>query len=165
MLPTTGVSTNSHAQTFHTTTTCNLITVWSNGSTSPSTTVFPIDRPTSTDNYPCTDPSPRRCPRARAHEIYPVRSSPNQASQSLARHTASPPRGRCLELHVWQYIQPPLHGLDSGQIGQSGTVSRGDTGPQPPPCVATRLQRRPLLSCPCSLSDTRPRIFGTLKGS
>ena len=51
------------------------------------------DRPTSTDNYPCTDPSPRRRPRATAHEIYPVRSSPIQASQSPARHTASPSRG------------------------------------------------------------------------
>ena len=53
----------------------------------------PYDRPTSTDNYPCTDPSPRRRPRATAHEIYPARSSPIQASQSPARHTASPSRG------------------------------------------------------------------------
>ena len=53
----------------------------------------PYDRPTSTDNYPCTDPSPRRRPRARAHEIYRVRCSPIQASQSPARHTASPSRG------------------------------------------------------------------------
>ena len=52
----------------------------------------PCDRPTSTDNYPCTDPSPRKRPRATAHEIYPVRSSPIQASQSPARHTASPSR-------------------------------------------------------------------------
>ena len=51
------------------------------------------DRPTSTDNYPCTDPSPRRRPRATAHESYPVRSSPIQTSQSPARHTVSPPRG------------------------------------------------------------------------
>ena len=50
-------------------------------------------RPTSTDNYHCTDPSPRKRPRATAHEIYPVRSSPIQASQSPARHTTSPSRG------------------------------------------------------------------------
>ena len=30
----------------------------------------PYDRLTSTDNYPCTDPSPRRRPRATAHEIH-----------------------------------------------------------------------------------------------
>ena len=53
----------------------------------------PYNQPTSTDNYPYTDPSLRRRPRATAHEIYPVRSSPIQASQSPARHTASPPRG------------------------------------------------------------------------
>ena len=54
----------------------------------------PYDRPTSTDNYRYTDPSPpRRRPRATPHEIYPVRSSPVQASQSPARHTASPSRG------------------------------------------------------------------------
>ena len=53
----------------------------------------PYDRPTSIKNYPCTDPSPRRLPRATAHEIYPVRSSPIQASQLPARHIASPPRG------------------------------------------------------------------------
>ena len=29
----------------------------------------PYYRPTSTDNYPCTDPSPRRRPRATAHQI------------------------------------------------------------------------------------------------
>ena len=51
------------------------------------------DRPTLTDNYPCNDPSPRRRPRATAHENYPVRSSTIQASQSPARHTSSPPRG------------------------------------------------------------------------
>ena len=51
------------------------------------------DRPTSMDNYPRTDPSPRRRPRATAHEIYPVRSSPMQASKSPARHIASPSRG------------------------------------------------------------------------
>ena len=52
----------------------------------------PYDRPTSTDNNPCMDPSPRRRPRATAHESYSVRSSPIQASQSPARHTVSPPR-------------------------------------------------------------------------
>ena len=51
------------------------------------------DRPTSTDNYPCTDPSPRRRPRATADEFYPVRSSPIQASQSPACHSASPSQG------------------------------------------------------------------------
>ena len=51
------------------------------------------DRPTSTDNYPCTGPSPRRRPRDTAHEIYPVRSSPIQTSQSPARHSSSPSRG------------------------------------------------------------------------
>ena len=50
------------------------------------------DRPTSTDNYPCTDPSPRRRPGATAHEIYSVRSSTIQASQSPARHNMSPSR-------------------------------------------------------------------------
>ena len=53
----------------------------------------PNNRPTSNDNYPCTDPSTRRRPRATAHEIYPTRSSPIQASQSPAHHTASPPLG------------------------------------------------------------------------
>ena len=51
------------------------------------------DQLTSTDNYPYADPSTRRRPRATAHEIYPVRSSPIQASQSPAHHTASPSRG------------------------------------------------------------------------
>ena len=51
-----------------------------------------FDRPKSTDNYPCTDPSARRRPRATVHEIYPVRSSPIQASQSPAHHTASSSR-------------------------------------------------------------------------
>ena len=51
------------------------------------------DRPMSTDNYTCTDPSTRRRPRATAHEIYPLRSSPAQASQLPVRHTANPPRG------------------------------------------------------------------------
>ena len=34
-----------------------------------------------------------RRPRATANEIYPIRSLPIQASQSPARHTASPSRG------------------------------------------------------------------------
>ena len=51
------------------------------------------DRLTWTDNYPCTHPSPRRRPRATTHEIFPVRSSPKQTSQSPARHQASPSRG------------------------------------------------------------------------
>ena len=50
------------------------------------------DRPTSTDNYPCTDTSPRRNPRIATHKIYPMRSSPVHGSQSPARHTASPPQ-------------------------------------------------------------------------
>ena len=53
----------------------------------------PYDRPTSTDNYPCTDPSPRSRPRTTAHEIFPVHSSPIQASQSPVHHTVSPPQG------------------------------------------------------------------------
>ena len=53
----------------------------------------PYDRPTSTDNYPCTGPSPLSRPKATPQEVYPVRSSPVQASQSPARHTASPSRG------------------------------------------------------------------------
>ena len=51
------------------------------------------DRPISTDRYPCTNPSHRRRPWAANHEIYPVRSSTIQASQSPARHTASTSRG------------------------------------------------------------------------
>ena len=51
------------------------------------------DQSTSTDNYPFTEPSPRRRPQATAHEIYPVRSSPIQAPQSPARHIASLSRG------------------------------------------------------------------------
>ena len=52
------------------------------------------DRPISTDRYPCTNPSHRRRPRAANHEIYPVRSLTIQASQSPARHAASPSRGQ-----------------------------------------------------------------------
>ena len=54
----------------------------------PSPQPPPYDRPTSTDNYPFTDPSLRRLPLARVQEIYPVRSPPIQASQSPARHEA-----------------------------------------------------------------------------
>ena len=50
----------------------------------------PYYQPTSTDYYPCTDPSTKKLPRPTTHEIYPVRSSPIQAPQSPARHTASP---------------------------------------------------------------------------
>ena len=53
----------------------------------------PYDRPTSTDNYPFTDISPKRRRRATAQEIYPVRSWKIQASISHARHPASPSRG------------------------------------------------------------------------
>ena len=64
--------------------------------TSETTAIFPsatpYDRPTSHDNYLCTVSSPRRRPRATAHEIYPDRSSAIRASQLPARHTASPPR-------------------------------------------------------------------------
>ena len=59
----------------------------------PFSQPLPYDRPTSTNNYSCTDPSPKRRPRATAHEAYPVRSSPIQASHLLGRHTASPSRG------------------------------------------------------------------------
>ena len=72
----------------------------------------PYDRPTSTDNYPCTDPSPRRRPRATAHEIYRVRCSPIQASQSPARHSASPSRGpqpSCSR--GWPNPFAPTHGI------------------------------------------------------
>ena len=65
----------------------------------------PYNQQTSTDNYPCTDPSPKRHPRATAHEIYPLHSLPIQASHSPTRHSASPSqcpqpsssrgRGRC----------------------------------------------------------------------
>ena len=50
------------------------------------------DRPTSTDNYPYTGPSPRRRPRATTNGIFPIRSSPIQASPSPERHQASPSR-------------------------------------------------------------------------
>ena len=51
------------------------------------------DRPTSTDNYPCTEPSPRTRPQATTQKAYPVRSSPIQASKLPARYTARPSRG------------------------------------------------------------------------
>ena len=54
----------------------------------------PYDLATSTENYPCTVPSPRRRPRITTHEIYPVRSSPIQGSQSSAQKNSSPPQGR-----------------------------------------------------------------------
>ena len=52
----------------------------------------PYERPTSTDNYPCADPSPRRQPRSMRHETYPVRMSPLGAP--TFRPTTSPPRSR-----------------------------------------------------------------------
>ena len=93
---TTGVCTTSNALILFTTNTCSFTMVWPNYSTSPTTAIFPTitsyDRPASTDNYPCLDPSPRRGPRI-TDEIYPVRSSPIEGSQSAARHTWSPPQG------------------------------------------------------------------------
>ena len=59
----------------------------------PFTQPPPYDRPTSTENYSCTDHSSRRRPRAITHEIYPVRSSPIQNSQTPARYSAGSPRG------------------------------------------------------------------------
>ena len=53
----------------------------------------PYDRPTSTDNYPCTDPSPRRRPRATRHETYPACSPRIQPGQSPARHGQGSSRG------------------------------------------------------------------------
>ena len=95
-VPTTGVPTTSNALTLFTTTTSTFTMVWSNHTTSPTTDIIskttPYDRPTSTDIYPYNGPSPRRRPRITAHEIYPVRSSPSQGSQSPSRNTASPLR-------------------------------------------------------------------------
>ena len=93
---TIGSSSTRYAYTTHSTSTRILTALRPDNTASPTTTIPqpPVyDRPTSTDNYPCTDPSPRRRPRATTHEIYPVRSSPIQASQSPARHISSPPRG------------------------------------------------------------------------
>ena len=53
----------------------------------------PYDRPTSIDNYPCTDPSPRRRPRATRHEIYLARSPQIQPGQSPARYGQGSSRG------------------------------------------------------------------------
>ena len=50
----------------------------------------PYDVPTSTDNYPCADPSRWRRTGITAHETCPVRSSPIQGSQSPVRNTGSP---------------------------------------------------------------------------
>ena len=47
-------------------------------------------------------------------------------------------------MHVWQHLQPPLQEMDNGQVGQSRTVSRGDTDPQSTSRVAATMQRRTL---------------------
>ena len=87
----------SDASTAYTTPAGTLTEVRPGSTTTKASTIFPkptpYDRRTSTDNYRCSDPSPRRRPRATAHEIYPVRSSSIQISQSPARHTASSSRG------------------------------------------------------------------------
>ena len=54
-------------------------------------TSFP-DRPTSTVNDPCTDPSLRRRPRITAREISAVCSSLIQGSKSPTRHAAKHPK-------------------------------------------------------------------------
>ena len=91
-IPTTGVPTNCNAHTFH-----NVQVHLLHGMVQSfylfDNSRLSQHRPTSTNKYPCTDPSHRRRPRTTAHEIYPVSSSPTQASQSPVRHTASPPRG------------------------------------------------------------------------
>ena len=89
----------------------------------------------------------------------------NQPSNPFSDRVSPVCRGRCHEVHVWQHLQPPLQGLDSGQIGQSKTISRRDTYLQPSPCVATTLQRWSLPSWPCSLSGTWSGIFGFLQES
>ena len=53
----------------------------------------PYDRPTSTDNYPCTEPSARKRPPATRHETYPAQSPQTQPGQSLARYAKSSSRG------------------------------------------------------------------------
>ena len=53
----------------------------------------PYYRPTSTDSYPCTDPSPRKRPRATRHETYPARSPQIQPGQSPARYGQRSSRG------------------------------------------------------------------------
>ena len=96
MITATGLPAGSDANTAYTTPAGTLTEVRPGSTTSKASTIFPSAtpyyRPTSTDSYPCTDPSLRRRPRATAHEIYPVHSSPIQASHSPARHTASIPR-------------------------------------------------------------------------
>ena len=93
----TGLPTASDANIAYTTPDGTLTAVRPGFTTSEAAKFFssatPYDRLMSTDNYPCTDPSPRKRPRATAHEIYPVRCSPIQALQSPARHTASSSRG------------------------------------------------------------------------
>ena len=94
MIATSGLTTTSRAHTSHSAPAGTLTAVRPGSTTSEATSIppsaTPYDRPTSIDNYPCTDPSPRRRPRATAHEIYPVRSSSIQASQSSAQHGKSP---------------------------------------------------------------------------
>ena len=74
-------------------------------------------------------------------------------------------RGRSHEVHVQPHLQPPLQGLDDGQVGQSRAVSRRDTDPRPSSHVAATLQRRPLPPCPCRLLGTRSGILRILQGS
>ena len=50
-----------------------------------------------------------------------------QPSNSCSDRESSVCRGRSHEVHVWQHFRSPLEGLDNGQVGKSGTVSRGDT--------------------------------------
>ena len=73
--------------------------------------------------------------------------------------------GRSHEVHVRPHLQPSLQGLDDGQDGQSGAVSRGGTDPQPSSRVAATLQRRPLLPCPCGLPATQSEILRIFQGS
>ena len=93
----TGLPTASDANIAYTMPDGTLTAIRPGFTTSEAAKIFssatPYDRLMTTDNYPCTDPSPRRRPRATAHEIYPVRSSPIQALQSPARHTESSSRG------------------------------------------------------------------------
>ena len=97
MITATGLPTANDANTTHTMAAGTLTEPRPGLTTSEVTTILSsvtsLRPTTSADNYPCTDPSPRRRPRATAHEIYSARSSPIQASQSPARHTTSSPRG------------------------------------------------------------------------
>ena len=81
----------------HTAATSTLTAVRPDKTASQATTVLSATahfRSTNIDGQlSLYEPSPRQGPRATAHEIYPVRSSPIQASQSPARHIASPSRG------------------------------------------------------------------------